>query len=110
MDSRELYSAAKHLGILLNWEQDWIHFGTGPEINNDLIDDLINDFLKGEFIHFIHERMNSGTFKQPELSQKIKELLGKSNFELWNESMDRAIQFNQIGVLLKGTKKTNTFE
>lgn len=104
MDSRQLYMAAEHLGGTLNWEKDWIHFGTGMEVNYKLVEDLIRDFLQGEQINFVHERANSGTFEAIQIIPMIKELLGKSNFELWNDSMERAIQFNRIGVLLKGEK------
>ena len=104
MDSRQLYKAAEHLGTTLTWDKDWIHFGTGNEIKYDLIENLITDFLQGEQIYFVHERTNSGTFETVKILPKIKELLGKTNFELWSNSMERAIQFNRIGVLLKGEK------
>lgn len=104
MDSRQLYKAAEHLGTTLTWEEDWIHFGTGTEVKYHLVEELISDFLQGEQINFVHERTNSGTFEANKILPMIKELLGKSNFELWNDSMERAIQFNRIGVLLKGEK------
>lgn len=104
MDSRQLYKAAEHLGTTLTWEKDWIHFGTANEVKYNLIEDLISNFLKSEQINFVHERTNSGTFEASRILSTIKELLGKSNFELWSDSMDRAIQFNRIGVLLKGEK------
>ena len=104
MDSRELYKAAEHLGTILTWEREWIHFGTGEQVDTKLIDGLIKDFLQGNLVNLVNERTNSGTFELSEIQPKIKELLGRSNFELWNESMDRAIQFNRIGVLLKGQK------
>lgn len=104
MDSRQLYKAAEHLGPTLTWEENWIHFGTGAEVNYNLVETLINDFLQGEQINLVHERTNSGTFEAIKILPIIKELYGKSSFELWNNSMDRAIQFNRIGVLLKGEK------
>ena len=104
MDSRQLYKAAEHLGTTLIWDKEWIHFGTGMEVNYELVEDLISDFLQGGQINFVHERTNSGTLEAIQVIPRIKELLGKSNFELWNESMEKAIQFNRIGVLLKGEK------
>ncbi|MTI41087.1 hypothetical protein [Fulvivirga lutimaris] len=104
MDSRQIYKAAEHLGTTLTWEKDWIHFGTGDEVNIHLIDDFIVNFLQSDQINFVHERTNSATIEVSKILPTIKDLLGKSNFELWNDSMERAIQFNRIGVLLKGEK------
>ena len=104
MDSRQLYKAAEHLRTTLTWEKDWIHFGTGNQVKYDIIEDLITHFLKDDQINLIYERTNSGAFEGIKILPMIKELLGKSNFELWNGSMERAIRFNQIGVLLKGEK------
>lgn len=104
MDSRQLYKAAAHLGTTLTWEKEWIHYGTGDEVNLDIIDELINNFLQGDSINLVHERTNSGTIEISKALLTIKGLLGKCNFELWNDSMERAIQFNRIGVLLKGEK------
>lgn len=104
MESRELYKACEHLGTTLTWEKDWIHFGTANEIKYDIIEDLINNFLQGGEINLVHERTNCGTFETTKILSAIKDLIGKSNFELWNDSLERAIQFNRIGVLLKGEK------
>ena len=107
MDSRQLYKAAEHLGTTLIWEKNWIHFGTANDVKYDLINELIENFLQSDYINFVHERTNSGAIEADKILSAIKELLGKSNFELWNDSMDRAIQFNRIGVLLKGQKNAN---
>lgn len=104
MDSRQLYKVAEHLRTTLNWEKNWIHLGTGNEVNYDFIGNLIKNFLKNERINFVHERTDSATIETIKILPIIKDLLGKSNFELWNGSMERAIQFNRIGVLLKGEK------
>lgn len=109
MDSRQLYKAAEHLGKTMTWVKAWIHFGTANEIKYDLIDDLIKNFLQSDHIKFVHERTNSGTIISLDVHPKIKDLLGRSNFELWNDSMERAIQFNRIGVLLKGEKMQYNF-
>lgn len=108
MDSRQLYKAAEHLGTTLTWEKEWIYFGTTNEVKYELIEDLINNFLEGDEINLVHERTNSGTIETTKVLPAIKELLGKSNFELWNYSIERAIQFNRIGVLLKGKKRPTT--
>lgn len=108
MDSRQLYKAAEHLGSTLNWESDWIHFGTANEVKYDIIEDLILNFLQSDQINFVHERTNSGTIEVSKILPTIKSLLGEINFELWDSSMERAIQFNRIGVLLMGKKRPTT--
>ena len=104
MDSRQLYKAAEHLGSILTWDNDWIHFGTGSDIKLDLIGKLIEEFLVDEHINLVFERNNSGTYTRSEVIKQIAGLLGKHNFTLWNESLDKAIRFQSIGVLLKGEK------
>jgi hypothetical protein len=47
MDSRGLYKAAEHLGTILTWEREWIHFGTGEQVDTELIDGLVKNFLQG---------------------------------------------------------------
>ena len=104
MESRELHKAAGHLSSTLNWDREWIHFGTGDKIKTDIIDDLIINFLEGDQVNLVFERTNSGTFNKAEILPRITELLGNHNFQLWNETLQRAIQFKNIGVLLKGEK------
>lgn len=105
MDSRQLYIGAKHLHSKLRWEEDWIHFGTGGNLNYPLVKRLVSDFLDSKEIKFVYKRTNSGVFEYSQIFSIIKELLGKSNFELWNDTMERAIQFHKIGVLCKGEKQ-----
>lgn len=106
MDSRQLYIKAKHLATTLTWESDWIHFGTGEEIKSGLIEELIMNFLDSDKVNLVFERTNSETLEKPEVSAKIQEILGTRDFELWNESMNCAIQLKGIGVLLKGKKES----
>ncbi len=108
MDSRELFKAAEYLRSTLIWQKDWIHYGTGKEIKYDLLDDLIANFLKSDNINIVYNRTNSRAIESKKVRSKIKDLLGKRNFEIWNDSMDRVIQFKQIGVLLKGVKPNET--
>lgn len=104
MDSRELYNVTQYLTSIINWDNDWIHFGTGDQININLVDELFNNFLSGDRINFVFERTNSETLNRSEILPKIKNLLGKQNFQLWNEPLNRAIQFKNIGVLQKGAR------
>jgi hypothetical protein len=105
MDSRLLYNAAKYLNSYIIWEHDWIHFGTGKEINSTLVISIINEFFDDESLHFIQNRNNSGTYKRSEINTIIDNLLGHAEFQLWNIAMDRVIKIDEIGVLQLGRKK-----
>lgn len=105
MDSREMYKAAEYLGSTMTWEKDWIYFGTGDEIQYDFLKRLFEDHLEGDDFLFIYGRKDSGQFKKEEFFPVMEKYLGKENFELWSLKMDKAIQFNKIGVLLLGKKK-----
>ena len=105
MESRLLYSAATHLRSYIIWDHDWIHFGTGNEINITLINSLIDEFLKDDNLNFVQKRNNSGTYKRSEINTIIEDLLGRAEFQIWNISMDRVIKFDEIGVLQLGRKK-----
>ena len=105
MDSREMYNVTTHFCSLVNWDNDWIHFGTKNEIKFDLLEKLIEEHLKGQELLFIHGRTTSGQFKKEEIINKVGPFLGVNDFQLWTVSMDRVIQFKKIGVLNLGQKK-----
>ncbi len=102
MESRLLYKATKFLKSNISWENDWIHFGTPNNVNFELVEKAISEFLLDEKIHLVVGRMDSGTFERETIFTKIKPLLGEIDFDLWNESMTQVIQFNEIGILQKG--------
>ena len=104
MDSRQRYTAASHLLKSINWERDWVHFGTGKEIDFALVSQLINDFLEDENLHIILSRNDSGTFKRLDSHRKIQAIIGESNFQIWNEDMSKVIQVDAIGVLNRGER------
>jgi hypothetical protein len=104
MDSKQLYVAAGHLSSNIDWDKDWIHFGTGTDLKKDLVDELIDKFLIDETLNLVHGRQDSGRHFKDEVKNKILDLLGKENFQLWNESLTKVIEFNRIGVLKLGRK------
>ena len=104
MDSRQIYKASERLGPLMTWGSDWIYFGTGNEINFDLLKSLIEDHLNTSDFLFIHGRTDSIQVKKEEIFKIIEPFIGIENFEIWSVKMDKAIRFNKIGVLLLGQK------
>jgi hypothetical protein len=104
MDSRLIYSAAAHLNTVVSWDNEWTHFGTGKDIYFELIKNLINNFLEGDYLNFVYKRDNSGYYKSEDIIPVIEKLLGRAEFQLWNTAMDKVIQFDEIGVLQIGRK------
>jgi hypothetical protein len=104
MDSKQLYNAAEHLTPIVTWDNDWIYFGTGDETKNETVNQYIDNFLVDENLKLVHKRLDSGQKKKTEIKKEIEELLGQENFQIWNESMTRVIDFNRIGVLKLGRK------
>jgi hypothetical protein len=100
-----LYSVTNHLISNIIWDHDWIHFGTGKDINRPLINSIINEFFDDEFLYFVQKRNNSMTYRKCDINIIIDSLLGQSEFQLWNISMDRVIRFDEIGVLQLGKVK-----
>ena len=105
MDSRQLYKAAEYLSSIISWDLEWIHFGTGQNVKFELITKLIEDFLIDDSLHLVLKRGNSGSHSKNEVYQILPALLGREEFQLWNNSMNRVIQFDAIGVLNLGKKE-----
>ena len=104
MDSRQMYQATNHLSSIINWDKDWIHFGTEEQIKFDLIEKLIDDNINSQDILFIQERTNSKKCDRSEIIDLIRPSLGKKNFQIWTMTLEKVIEFNKIGVLRLGQK------
>lgn len=105
MDSRLLYIMARRLSETVVWDKEWIHFGTGQEINLTLVTEVINNFLMDDHLNFVYNRGNSGSYQTKAIMGVISDLLGKDTFQLWNSSMDKVIKFQSMGVLLPGRRQ-----
>ena len=105
-DPKQLYTAAQHLNHTIVYTEDWVHFGTGNQIKLDVIERLIDNHLTSDEILFVQHRTNSAQFERQEIVGRIKPILGKESFQLWVTSMDKMIQFDKIGVLRLGRKKS----
>jgi hypothetical protein len=101
VDTKQLYLAAGHLRSTLTW-QDWIHFGTGKEVNHELIEGLVDNFINDNILNLVQARDDSNSIKRIELKDKISGLVGQEGFQIWNSSMTKAIDFNRIGGLRLG--------
>ena len=99
MDSRDIYNQTRRQ---IEWEKNWIHIGTGNDINHDLIKTQITEHFEGlSKIQLKRGRINSQTLQKKEVLDVIIKLIGFEDFELWNEKFSKAIKFNKIGVINK---------
>ena len=104
MDSKQLYIVTAHLSSTVTWDKDWIHFGTGKDLKQDLVNMFIDDFLQDDALNLVHGRQDSGRYHKIEIKIRMQKFLGQESFQLWNESLTKAIDFNRIGVLKLGRK------
>ncbi len=108
MDSRLLHKTSEFLRHKVTWEkhegQEWVHFGTDEEIDFTKVKDFIQQYLDVQKLHLVHERTDSKTVSIKQLASRLSELLGKSDFLVWNNELTKVIEFNKIGVLRRGEK------
>ena len=101
-----LHSATNSLKSKLHWKEidneEWIYFGTGENINSDLVRKSINEYFNDEAIFFVYERTNSGHLEEEQYQKMFHSILGNKSFFLWNKKLTKTIEFNSIGVLRFG--------
>ncbi|WP_055443001.1 hypothetical protein [Lacinutrix himadriensis] len=106
MEPRLIYSATDFLKSKLLWKktnnEEWIHFGTGNDIDYNIVNKSISEYLSGEDIYLVYDRTNSGIFKEEQFQKLFKSILGNKNFYLWNKELTKAIEFNYVGILRFG--------
>jgi predicted glutamine amidotransferase len=104
LDSRLIYSVTNTLKQKLHWNknenEEWIHFGTGKEIDNRFILNKISEHFKNDEINIVYSRTKSGLLKEHQ--DLFQNLLGNKNFFLWNTELNKAMEFNYVGILRYG--------
>lgn len=99
MESRDIYNPARRQ---IEWEDKWIHIGTGNDIKYGLLkSEIWNQFENHGKVLLKRGRRNSRTLHTSEVLDGIMKLIGKEDFDLWNEKFSKAIKFNKIGVMCK---------
>ncbi len=106
LESRLIYSTANSLKFKLHWKktnnEEWIHFGTGKNINFDLVHKSINEHFIGEDLFLVYQRTITGLLIEEQYQIIFKSILGNKNFFLWNKELTKAIEFNHVGLLRLG--------
>ncbi|QXP58679.1 hypothetical protein [Olleya sp. HaHaR_3_96] len=104
MDSKLICSATDALKNKLHWDKnenkEWIHFGTGKEIDNQVISNEISEHFKNDEIHIVYSRTKSGLLKDHQ--DLYDSLLGTKKIFLWNKQLTKAMGFNYVGILRNG--------
>jgi len=99
MESRDIYNRSRKT---IQWEEKWIHIGTGQKIKLEQLTSHIDDQFQIEKTLILKRgRRNSEETQKKNILIKIKNLIGLEDFELWNKQFDKAIKFNKLGVINK---------
>lgn len=105
MDSRIIYESSKTFGPKIKWtrkgnsKSEWLYFDLQ---NPEIIENIINDFFITDTLHISLGRHDSYTEDKNVVFSKIKPLIGKTDFKIWNEPFTKAIEVSTIGVYRTG--------
>ncbi|MBK7292048.1 MAG: hypothetical protein KBF82_13320 [Chitinophagaceae bacterium] len=106
MESKLIYIASEKLKGKIKWPKvsdgEWIYFGAGNEIKNDIVIEKINSHFSEQLLYVSWTRQDSFQTNRKEVFENIKHILGVQDFVIWNSSFSKAIEFNKIGVLRCG--------
>ena len=107
MDSRIIYESAKTYIKNVTWtkplnsvDTEWEYIDTTNNIEN--ITKTIQDFLITDQLFIALSRHESFETDKELIADKIRPLIGKTDFSIWNFSFQKVIEFNKIGVFRKG--------
>jgi len=108
MNSRLIYESSKTYIRNVEWvfpenskENEWRCF----EIKNiDQISKIIQNYFGKDKLYFVISRNESFESELNDIFDKIKYLIGETNFYIWNLSFKKVIEFDKIGVYRKGIK------
>jgi len=100
MESRDIYNQTRRE---IEWDDKWIHIGTENDIKLSLVKtEILNHFEYQQTVLLKRGRRNSQSLHINEVIDEIMKLIGKEDFELWNDKFSKALKFNKIGVMNKG--------
>jgi len=110
MDAKNIYIAYQHYSSGIKWEMngesEWIYLGTAEEFKEERVVELINSFFEEDELYLITDRNTSTLIKKKEATEKVKKLLTDHNPVLANSSFSKIMEFNKIGVVRKGQRRS----
>lgn len=106
MESRLLHKSTSYLKGKVKWEGDarseWISIGQGVSRDFNVIAKLTLEHFGKCDLYLVRERTNSTKVLAVDVISTLEPLIGIENFLLWSIELDKAIEFNRIGVLRRG--------
>lgn len=106
MDSRLIFAASGKLKPQVSWvkntETEWVYFGAGDEVNQDIVRDILNNYFEDPLLRVCWTRHDSFELDKNDFFATTKDILGYQDFMVWDASFDQAIEFNKIGVFRYG--------
>ena len=85
---------------------EWVYFGTKGEVIKEIVMENIKTHFSDDNLYVVRQRNNSFQTSKDNSLEAITDLLGVEDFSLWNQPLDRVIQFNRIGVLRRGERNS----
>lgn len=106
MNSRLIYTANERMKREIFWSKvtdtEWIYYGIADEIDYSIVIKNINAHFSDALLYISSTRQESFETTKNNILKATKNILGYQDFVIWNQSFDRAIEFNKIGVLRCG--------
>lgn len=87
-------------------ESEWVHFGTGKEIDLSLIEKVIDQHLQSEELMLDLGRNLSRQINRRAMISDFRDIIAVSSLILWEPHYQSVIEFAQMGVLRKGGRPT----
>lgn len=86
-------------------ESEWIHFGTGSEIDIKMVTTIIDQFFADNTLYLVTTRKDSLEINKNEIQESFLSLLGYKDFLIWDTQFLNVIEFNKIGICRQGHTK-----
>ena len=106
MDSRLIYESSKTYIQNVTWtkpsgvDSEWLHIGTGDNIA--AVEKIIRDYFITDDLYVAINRQESFEINKEFIAERIRPLIGKEDFSIWNWTFQKVIEFNKIGVYRTG--------
>ena len=106
MDSRLIYETSKHLKSEIQWnratESEWIYCGSKGEVKFDIVLKHIRDHFADSKLYVVLIRNVAFETYKENIFKAVGDLIGSSDFLIWDIRFEKVIEFNKIGVFREG--------
>ena len=109
MESRLIYESNKIYIDKIIWnicrnDSEWIFLGIDEETDEKKLQKIINENFQEESLYFVTTRNDSVQISKKDISKKLAENFRDIDIIIWNESFNKAIEFNKHGVFRIGNR------